>query len=58
MKVVEFLSGKKTYIMTGLGTIVVGLWMFGLITLEQANYAVAALGFGSIAALRAGFAKV
>ena len=55
---VEFLSGKKTYIMTGLGTIVLGLWMFGVITTEQANYAVAALGFGSIASLRAGFAKV
>ena len=57
MKVIEFLSGKKTYVLTGAGVLVVGLWMYGVVTLEQANYALAALGFGSIAALRAGIAK-
>ena len=53
----EWLSGKKTYILTGCGTIVVGLWMFGVIETQVADYCLAALGFGSLAALRAGVTK-
>jgi hypothetical protein len=56
-QVLDFLSGKKTYILAGLGTIVVGLWMFGVIDQATADYVLAAIGLGSIAALRAGIAK-
>lgn len=55
--VMEWISGKKTYILTGCGVIVVGLWMFGVIETQVADYCLAALGFGSLAALRAGIRK-
>ena len=53
----EWLSGKKTYILTGCGIVVVGLWMFGVIDQQVADYCLAALWLGSIAALRAGVTK-
>ena len=52
-QMLEFLSGKKTYLMGGLGLIVVGLWIFGLIDDQIAGKALTALGFGGVITLRA-----
>ncbi len=52
-QILEFLSGKKTYLMSGLGLLVVGLWIFGLIDEVVASKALAALGFGGVITLRA-----
>lgn len=52
-QILEFLSGKKTYLMSGLGLVVVGLWIFGLIDDQIAGKALTALGFGGVITLRA-----
>ena len=57
MKMLEFLSGKKTYIVGALGMGVTGLWMFGMISADQATQALTALGFGGAMTLRAAIAK-
>lgn len=49
----KLLEGKKTYISSALAGIVIALHLSGVLTLEQANMALAALGFAGIAALRA-----
>lgn len=51
-QILEFLSGKKTYLMSGLGLVVVGLWIFGLIDDQIAGKALTALGFGGVITLR------
>lgn len=48
----EAIAGKKTYFLSGLGLIVVGLWIFGLIDELVAGKALAALGFGGVITLR------
>lgn len=55
--VLEFLSGKKTYLQAAAGVAVIGAYLFGLLDQETAGTLVAALGFGSIATLRAGISK-
>jgi hypothetical protein len=52
-KVMEFLAGKKTYIVAAAGAIIQGLVFAGVITQEQANQLLVLLGFGGFAALRA-----
>lgn len=52
-QIMEFLSGKKTYIVSAMGLIVVGLWIFGVIDEAMAGKALTALGFGSAITLRA-----
>ncbi len=49
----DALAGKKTYFISGLGLIVVGLWIFGLIDDQIAGKALTALGFGGVITLRA-----
>lgn len=56
MNILEFLSGKKTYLVSGLGLVVVGLWIFGVIDDTVAGKALTALGFGGVIALRNGIA--
>ena len=53
----EWLSGKKTYIISGLGCVVVGLYIFGVIDDKTAEMLGGLLGFSGIATLRAGVAK-
>ncbi len=55
--VLEFLKGKKTYVLAVAGAVVMGLWMAGVLDQEAADALLAMLGFGSIAALRAGIQK-
>lgn len=57
-KILEMLSGKKTYLLGTAGTIVIGLWMFGMIDTETAEQVLGFLGFGAAVALRAGIAKI
>lgn len=47
------LEGKRTYIVAGLGAIVVGLWLANIIDNNMADKLLALLGFGGLAALRA-----
>ena len=49
----EFLNGKKTYIVAAAGAVIQGLVFAGIITQEQANQVLALLGFAGFAALRA-----
>lgn len=53
----NFLSGKKTYLVSGAGLVVVGLWMFGVIGTDIAAQGLTALGFGGAIALRSAIAK-
>ena len=53
----EWLSGKKTYIVSGLGVVVFGLYIFGVIDKDQAEMLGGLLGFTGIATIRAGIAK-
>lgn len=54
MAFLEALKGYKTYILAGLGIVVVILWSQGVIDEETAKQLLAALGFGSAISLRAG----
>ena len=54
MKVIEFLQGKKTYIVGGAALLVVGLWIGGIVDDTMAAQALSALGFGGVITLRAG----
>jgi len=53
----SFLSGKKTYLVSGAGLVVVGLWMFGVLSADIAAQALTALGFGGAIALRSAISK-
>lgn len=53
----EFLNGKKTYLISFAGLAVIGAWMLGMIDGDVAEKALAALGFGGAITLRAGIAK-
>ena len=55
--ILNFLSGKKTYLLSGIALIVVGFWMYGLINDEIAMKALIALGFGTQITLRSAAAK-
>lgn len=55
--ILNFLSGKKTYLMSALGLVVIGLWLFGVIDQAIAEKALVALGFGGAISLRAAVAK-
>lgn len=55
--ILNFLSGKKTYLMSGLALVVMGLWLFGVIDQAVAEKALVALGFGGAISLRAAVAK-
>lgn len=52
-QIVEFLSGKKTYLVSAMGLVVVGLWIYGVIDDALAGKALTALGFGGAITLRA-----
>ena len=54
MKFFDFLKGKRTYIFAGLGAIVVFCYWMTWIDYIIAEQLVAMLGFGGLAALRAG----
>ena len=55
--ILNLLSGKKTYLLSALGLIVIGLWMSGLIDEAMATKALVALGFGTQITLRVATAK-
>ena len=53
----EFLKGKKTYIVAGAALVVIGAQLLGFVDADMANQALGALGFGAIVTLRAAVAK-
>lgn len=53
----QFLDGKKTYIVVGLGVLVVGLNMLGIINADQMQHLLDVLGLGAMATLRNAIAK-
>lgn len=57
-RLLDWLDGKKTYITAGAGMLVFGAWSLGLIDDETAKTLLGLLGFGGLAFLRAGVAKV
>lgn len=50
---ISFLQGKKTYILAGLGVLVLVLGQFGVIDSASVSAILPYLGFGSILTLRA-----
>lgn len=54
---IDFLSGKKTYLTIGCALLVLLAGMQGWIDPESANKALEALGLGAIVAVRAAIAK-
>lgn len=57
LDLIKFLSGRKTYIVSALALVVVGLWMFGLIDQDAAEKMLATLGVSGVITLRAAIAK-
>ncbi|MCS6302351.1 MAG: hypothetical protein H8K07_01595 [Nitrospira sp.] len=57
LNVLQFLSGKKTYIVSALALGVIGLWLFGVIDQEAAEKMLATLGVSGIITLRAAVTK-
>lgn len=55
--ILNLLSGKKTYLLSALALMTVGLWMYGVIDDAIAMRALVALGFGTQVTLRAATAK-
>lgn len=53
MKFLQFLEGKKTFILAGIGGIVTALLYAGVITQEQATPILTMLGLGTAATVRA-----
>jgi len=53
----DFLKGKKTYIVVAVGVIVNGLFAMGVIPVEYLGMANTILGFLGLGAIRAGVAK-
>lgn len=51
-------DGYKSYIFSGAVVVVVGLYLFDQITIEQAQAAIALLGAGAAASLRSAIKKV
>ncbi|HNP80147.1 MAG TPA: hypothetical protein PKN47_01690 [Nitrospira sp.] len=52
-QIISFLQGKRTYLISGCGLLVVAAWIFGVIDEVVASKALAALGFGGVITLRA-----
>lgn len=50
----DYLKGKKTYLVTVAGMLVTGAWMMGWIDDETANKILVLFGFGAGVTLRAG----
>lgn len=57
LNILNFLSGKKTYIVSGCALVVIACWMFGVIEQDTAEKALVALGFGGAITLRAAITK-
>ena len=53
-KIITYLKGKKSYIIAAGGAVVIGLYLAGVLDLTTTNILLGLLGFGGIAALRAG----
>ena len=50
---IEFLEGKRTYIVAALGIVTVALWYVGVVDDQGADKLLSLLGFGGLLALRA-----
>ncbi len=57
MKIITFLEGKKTYIISGLALCVIGSHLLGFIDIDTTAAILSALGFGGVATLRDAIAK-
>lgn len=53
----NFLSGKKTYLVAVVGVLINGAWQMGYLPQEYIIFANMILGFFGLAALRAGVKK-
>lgn len=49
----NFLSGKKTYILGACGLLTIGAYFLGLLNLDTANMLLGLFGFGGMISLRA-----
>lgn len=56
--IVDFLKGKKSYILAGLGVLTVLANHYSYISSSTEQQILLILGFGTVAALRAGIAKL
>lgn len=56
-KIIEFLKGKKTYIIVIVGVLVNGVYAMGYISAEMLPIVNTILGFLGLAAVRAGVSK-
>jgi len=58
MKFIEYLEGKKTYLVAIAGIVVIVLRYFDVIDVELTNYLFGLLGLGGIAAFRSAIRKL
>jgi len=58
LNIIEYLRGKKTYIFAALGAIVVFAKLIGWIDDVTMNVLLGLLGFGGLAALKAGQVRI
>ena len=58
INIIEWLRGKKSYIFAALGALAVFAKLVGLIDEATMNTLLALLGFGGLAALKAGQARI
>lgn len=54
----NFLQGKKTYIVGTAGLVVVGLYLAGILSPDMANVLLTVFGFGGLITLRSAVSKI
>jgi hypothetical protein len=58
MKYLELLRGRKTYILSGIGLLVLGANMLGFVDQESTVAILSLLGVGGLATLRAAISNI
>lgn len=58
MKAIEYIKGKRTYIMVGLGAVVLALNLVGVIEQDTMATILTALGMGGVVTLRLAIANI
>jgi hypothetical protein len=56
--IIEFLQGKKSYIISGLGFGIVGCFLLGFLDLDTTVAILGMLGFAGVATLRDAISKI
>lgn len=55
--ILNLLSGKKTYLVSGVGILIVGLWLFGVVEQAMAEKLLTLVGLSGAITLRAAITK-